>query len=154
MTFVPIDFDTQTLAVVLAGTRFDPSKPAVFIWEGVTQYISEDAVRQTLAYVGKSARGSAIAFTYVLKSIIERRSDIPGANEMADFVARSSAPWIFGLEPSEVPAFLKEFGLTLVADAGNADYQEKYIQPVGRRLVVSEAESSRRRWFEAGWDVF
>jgi methyltransferase (TIGR00027 family) len=139
VTFIPIDFDTQSLEDVFAGTSFDPSKPAVFIWEGVTQYITEEAVRRTLAFVGKAAPGSILVFTYVLKSIIERRSDIPGADHMMDVVSKQS-PWIFGLEPSNVQAFLKPFHLSLVADVGNANYQEKYLQPLKRTLIVSEGE--------------
>ena len=141
--FIPIDFDTQTVEAVFAGTTFDISKPAVFIWEGVTQYISEEAVRQTLTFVGKSASGSIIVFTYVLKSIIERRSDIPGADYMMDLVAKQ-APWIFGLEPSEVPDFLRTFHLDLIEDVGNADYQERYLQSLKRDLVVSEGERIAR----------
>src|SRR5271157_4689022 len=79
VTFIPIDFDTQNLEAVFAGTTFDSSRLAVFIWEGVTQYISEEAIQRTLNFVGKSAPGSSIVFTYVLKSIIEHRSDIPDA---------------------------------------------------------------------------
>jgi O-methyltransferase involved in polyketide biosynthesis len=56
----------------------------VFIWEGVTQYVSGDAVSQTLSFVGQSAPGSIIVFTYVLKSIIERRSNIPDADKIMD----------------------------------------------------------------------
>jgi methyltransferase (TIGR00027 family) len=139
VTFIPIDFDTQNLEEAVAGTPFDPSRPAVFIWEGVTQYITEEAVRRTLAFVGNSAPGSIIIFTYVLKSIIERRSDIPGADNLMDQVEKD-APFIFGLEPSSIADFLKPFHLALVADVGNADYQEKYLKPVGRHLVVSEGE--------------
>jgi len=139
VSFIPIDFDTQTLEAVFAGTDYDPSRPAVFIWEGVTQYITEAAVKQTLAFVGKSVPGSIIVFTYVLKSVIERRSDIPGAEHMMDVVSQQS-PWIFGLEPSGVTDFLKPFHLSLVADVGNADYQEKYLKSIGRNLVISEVE--------------
>ncbi len=139
VTFAPIDFDTQRLEAVLAGTTFDASRPAVFIWEGVTQYLSQEAVQQTLGLVGKSAPGSVIVFTYVLKSVIERRSDIPGAEHMLDIIAKSS-PWVFGLEPSGLPAFLETFHLTLVEDVGDADYQERYLKPVGRDLVVFEGE--------------
>ncbi|MGA9174055.1 MAG: SAM-dependent methyltransferase, partial [Thermoactinomyces sp.] len=136
VTFVPIDFDTQSLETVLAGTAFDSSKPAVFIWEGVTQYITEEAVRRTLAFVGTSAHGSVIVFTYVLKSIIERRSDIPGADHMMDVVAKS-APWLFGLEPADISTFLNQFHLALQADVGNTYYQEKYLKPIRRNMVVS-----------------
>ena len=139
VVFIPIDFDTQTLETGIAGTAFNPSRPAVFIWEGVTQYITEKAVSQTLAFVGKSAPGSIIVFTYVLKSIIERRSDIPDADHMMDVVAQQS-PWVFGLEPSSIPAFLKQFHLALIADVGDADYQEKYLKPLGRSLIVFEGE--------------
>ncbi len=139
VTYLPIDFDTQSLEEAFAGTSFDPSRQAAFVWEGVTQYITEEAVRQTLAFVGKTAPGSVLVFTYVLKNIIERRSDIPDAEHMLDVVAKS-APWIFGLEPAGLPAFLKPFQLSLVEDVGNADYQERYLRPLKRKLVVSEGE--------------
>ena len=139
VTFIPIDFDTQNLESVFAETSFDQSKQAVFTWEGVTQYITEGAVRRTLAFVGKSAPGSILVFTYVLKSVIERRSDILDADHLMDAVAHDS-PFIFGLEPSEIPAFLKPFHLKLIDDVGNTYYQEKYLKPIGRKLRVSEAE--------------
>ncbi len=140
VTFIPIDFDTQTLDEVFFETAFDPSKPSVFIWEGVTQYISEQAVQQTLSFIGKSAQGSIIVFTYVLKSIIEGRSNIPGIDRMMERVKKNNAPWIFGLEPAIVPAYLEPFHLALVEDVGNTDYQERYLKPLGRELTVSEAE--------------
>jgi len=140
VTFVPIDFDTQSLEAVVTRALFDPSRPAVFVWEGVTQYLPEEAVCRTLAFVGKSALGSILIFTYVLKSIIDRRSNLPGADKMMDYVAKNNYPWIFGLEPSNVPSFLKPFHLNPIADVGNADYQARYLKPLGRTLVVSEGE--------------
>ena len=140
VTYIPIDFATQTLESVFDGTSFDPSKPAMFVWEGVTQYLSEEDVRRTLSFVGKSAPGSIIVFTYVLKSIIERRSDIPGAEKMLDWVAKNNAVWHFGLEPSSIQAYLQPFHLTLIEDVGNADYQERYLKPLNRHLTVTEGE--------------
>ncbi len=142
VTFLPIDFEMQSLEAVLSGTAFDPSRPVVFVWEGVTQYLLEEAVRRTLACVGQSAPGSILVFTYVLKSIIERRSDIAGAEKLMDVVAKQHAPWLFGLEPSCVPSFLKPFHLHLIADVGNAEYQASYLKPLGRNLVVFEGERS------------
>lgn len=139
VTFVPIDFDMQTLEAVFSVTAFNSGKPAIFVWEGVTQYISEEAVRQTLAFVGRSAPGSILVFTYVLKSIIERRSNIPNANHLMDVAAKQS-PWIFGIEPSGIQDFLKPYHLVLIADVGNVDYQEKYLKPMERNLVIFEGE--------------
>lgn len=139
VSFIPIDFDTQTLEASFSGTAFSPAKPAIFLWEGVTQYISEEAVRKTLASVGNSIRGSIIVFTYVLKSIIEGRSDIPGVEHLMDAVAKQ-APWAFGLEPCDVPDLLQLYHLTLLADVGRFDYQEKYLKPIERNLFVFAGE--------------
>jgi methyltransferase (TIGR00027 family) len=140
VTFLPIDFDTQSLQAVFTGTAFDPASPAVFVWEGVTQYLSEQAVRQTLAFVGTSAPGSILVFTYVLKSLIERRSGIPGADTMMDRVAKQGSPWLFGLEPESLASLLEPFHLRLLTDVGSADYQANYFKPLKRELVVSEME--------------
>jgi O-methyltransferase involved in polyketide biosynthesis len=62
---------------------------------------------------------------------------------MRNFTIRQTdgiADGIFGLEPSRLPEFLEQFHLTLIEDVGNADYQEKYLKPIGRKLVVSEGE--------------
>ncbi len=58
---------------------------------------------------------------------------------MMDVVARS-APWVFGLEPSDIAEFLRPFHLALIADVGRADYQERYLKPVARSLAVFEGE--------------
>ncbi len=137
--FIPIDFDLQTLESVFAGTSFDPANPAAFILEGVTQYITEESVQRTLSFVGKTAPGSTLIFTYVLKSVIERRSGIPGANKLMDTVSRDS-PWIFGLEPSSLPETLRRFHLELVEDVGAEYYQERYLRPSGRSLDVFAGE--------------
>jgi methyltransferase (TIGR00027 family) len=139
VTYIPIDFDTQTLETVFSATNFDGQVPTVYIWEGVTQYLSEGAVRQTFSFVGKSTPGSLIVFTYVLRSIIERRSDIPDANHLMEVIAKQS-PWTFGLEPSSISDFLSPYHLTIVADVGDQDYQEKYLKPMGRKLDVFEGE--------------
>jgi methyltransferase (TIGR00027 family) len=139
VTFIPIDFDSQNLETIFSGTTFDSSRPAVFIWEGVTQYITEEAVQRTLTFVGKSAPGSLIVFTYVVKSLIEHRSDIPDAEHMLETVAKS-APWVYGLEPASLPVFLAPFHLALVADVGASDYQTSYLKPMGRTLAVFAGE--------------
>jgi methyltransferase (TIGR00027 family) len=140
VAFVPIDFNIDSLESAFAPTSYDPSKRAVFIWEGVTQYIPEDAVRKTLAFVGKSASGSRIAFTYVLKSIIDGNSDVPGARRLMTEVAKQGAPWIFGLDPESISQYLEPFHLVLKADVGRADYNARYLTPMNRTLVVSDCE--------------
>ena len=140
VAFIPTDFNTDSLESVFARTSLDWSKRAVFIWEGVTQYISEDAVRKTLSFAGKSASGSKLAFTYVVKGVIDGSSEIPGAQRLMTEVAKRGAPWIFGLGPQTVGDYLAPFHLALKADVGSVDYQARYLRPMNRGLTISECE--------------
>ena len=54
-------------------------KPIFFIWEGVTQYLTEDEVINTLKFISKASSGSKAVFTYILKSVIDKSSKVVGA---------------------------------------------------------------------------
>lgn len=137
--FVPVDLGVQPLGEALRNAGLDADRPVLFVWEGVTQYLSEAAVRSTLDVVAGSARGSALVFTYVLRKEIghaARRGWSSGMFQGFGVVE----PWLFGLDQDEVPGFLEEFGLHLMEDVGDLDYQRRYLRPVGRELPVSAAE--------------
>ena len=63
LTFIPIDFEVQTLAAGMAASPFNPHEPAFFSWLGVTQYLTTEAVLSTLHYIASStAPSSEIVF--------------------------------------------------------------------------------------------
>lgn len=137
--FVPIDFERQPLGEALAAAGLENGRPSLFVWEGVTQYLSEAAVRSTLAFVGESAPGSAIAFTYILRSVVEGTPWVGWDSRLRQSLG-SAEPWRFGLDPAELRAFVDGFGLRLIEDVGDAEYQTRYLNPVRRQLLVSDAE--------------
>lgn len=137
--FVPIDFDSQPLGEALAAAGLDPGLPVLFVWEGVTQYLGEAAVRSTLTVVGESAPGSAVVFTYILRSVIEDNPWVGWDGRLSQRLG-SAEPWRFGLDQAELPAFLAGFGLRLIDHVGEADYQTRYLNAIGRKLLVSDAE--------------
>lgn len=137
--YVPIDFNTQPLDQALGAAGFDASRPALFVWEGVTQYLTEAAVRATLTFVGGSAPGSMLVFTYVLPGTV-------GPNAYQGWSAAlkqhldSTEPWLFGLDPQDLAGFLGPFGLNFLDDVGDAEYQDRYLAPIGQRLLVDPGE--------------
>lgn len=64
LTFVPVDFERQTLATQLEQAGFDFSQPAVVSWVGVTMYLTVDAIRETLLTVARGAAGTTMVLTY------------------------------------------------------------------------------------------
>jgi len=127
--FVELDFDRQSLPRALAEAGFDASLPALFLWEGVTNYLAPDAVDSTLRYLGTRARGSRVVFTYVDRGALDGSVSFKGAPDILRGVARLGEPWTFGLCPSEVPDFLRMRGLELDRDSAAREYRAQYLGP-------------------------
>jgi methyltransferase (TIGR00027 family) len=63
VSLVLIDFEVQNLENVLkqAGHSFD--QRSFFVWEGVTQYLTEAAMRGTFQFLAKAKPGSRLVLT-------------------------------------------------------------------------------------------
>jgi methyltransferase (TIGR00027 family) len=65
LRFVPVDFTRDSLPDALATAGHAADQPTVWVWEGVTMYLGDDALRSTLAAVrSRSAPGSALLAHY------------------------------------------------------------------------------------------
>jgi methyltransferase (TIGR00027 family) len=141
VVLVPVDFQTDDLADVLHAHGFAPEIPTMFVWEAVTQYLTEDGVRRTLAFLAKAALGSRLSFTYVRKDFLDG-VDFYGAEQAhQDFVVRQPM-WHFGLDPDDVRSLLQEYDWAEREQVGSQEYLTRYIRPTGRDLPVSEIERS------------
>lgn len=59
--FVAVDFDQESACDKLRASGYDPAKKTLFLWEGVTLYLDESTVRQTLRDIRQlAAKGSAV----------------------------------------------------------------------------------------------
>ena len=70
VTFVETDFNQRSWFEALQDHGFEPALPTFILWEGVTMYLDEDAVRSTLGQVAKLAPGSRIAFDYLSRELV------------------------------------------------------------------------------------
>jgi methyltransferase (TIGR00027 family) len=125
LRFAAIDFNRQSLPEVLTAAGFERTAPALFLWEGVTNYLTEEAVDGVLSYVGGCASGTRIVFTYVHRGALDGSAAFFGAPKIVADVARIGEPWTFGFDPAEVGWYLRERSLELDADAGAAKYRRQ-----------------------------
>jgi methyltransferase (TIGR00027 family) len=138
--YAPIDFNLQTIGETLQKNQFDFSKPVFIIWEGVTQYITKEAVEKVFEFFSELATGSYIVFSYVLESVINKKSEIPGANKLVKLTEKTNAPWLFGIESIDIIPWLEKYKLSLIEDIGAVYCKEKYLQPIHRHLDLTEIE--------------
>jgi methyltransferase (TIGR00027 family) len=118
--FVTIDFSSQSLKV-LSDAGFDHEQPACFVWEGVTNYLSAEAIDDVLREVRRAAPGSTLIFTYVHRDVLDHPASYYGAERLTSRLRAFGEPWTFGLLPDEIEAFLSDRGLRLTADRAVAD---------------------------------
>jgi methyltransferase (TIGR00027 family) len=138
---VPVDFERDDLMTVLASNGYDPAGRTFFVWEGVTQYLTEAAVRATFAHLSHAARGSRIDFTYVRSDFIDG-TNMYGAAGFYRRVRVKSELWKFGLPPEGIGDFLADYGWRLIEQAGPDEFVDRYVRPTGRDLTASQIEWS------------
>jgi methyltransferase (TIGR00027 family) len=140
VTFVGIDFDRGSLGDELGAAGFETRMRTLFIWEGVTQYLTAGAVGDTLRFVAGAHPDSAIVFTYVRRGLIDGTDRPDWFEPFLSFADRVGSPLRFGLDPAELEGYLADRGLVLISDVGAADYRRRYLVPLGRDLAVFDGE--------------
>src|SRR5262245_9435384 len=124
--FVPLDFNRGDLASAMSAAGYRPSLRTLFLWEGVTNYLSEAAVDATLRWCARAAAGSRLLFTYAHADVLAHPDAFVGAARLFASLARFGERWTFGIEPGRLSAFLAERGLSLESDLGASEYRELY----------------------------
>jgi methyltransferase (TIGR00027 family) len=125
--FYQIDFNKQSLEELAEQHNFDFTKPTTVIWEGVTNYLTEDAIKSTFGFIAKFAKNSYVIFTYVHKKILESPSSFLGGEKLLEDLDKLEEKWTFGFQPEELSNYLKPFGMVVLEDMGATEYRAKYL---------------------------
>lgn len=73
-TYVSCDFEREDFVDRLVAEGFDRNAPAVFVWEGVIFYLTEQAARATLRRIATACHPeSVVVFDFLEKKIVEGR---------------------------------------------------------------------------------
>jgi methyltransferase (TIGR00027 family) len=74
VTFVAADFEKDDWLVCLSAAGFAAGERTLFLWEGVTMYLTREAVEDSLRKVASTAQGSVVAFDYFTTEALESRA--------------------------------------------------------------------------------
>jgi methyltransferase (TIGR00027 family) len=127
LTFVPIDFERETLAEGLRTADFDAEQQTFFTWLGVVPYLTEEAVWATAGFVASLPNGAHAVFDYgdapaslspEMRASHERR---------AAQVTALGEPFMSYFEPLELRAKLISLGFSEVEDLGPRQIASRYF---------------------------
>jgi O-methyltransferase involved in polyketide biosynthesis len=124
--YLPIDLARDRLdgALEAIGT----TEPVLFLWEGVTPYLSMEAIDATLAAIGRCAEGSSVAFDYYFP---DPSAEVP---RFQRYLRRHGEPVVSRMEPERVAPALAAHGLTLASDVHAPELSARHL--AGRADVV------------------
>ena len=128
VTYIPINFNKEKLEDVLGKTSYNTALKTCFLWEGVSYYLKEEAVKDTLSAINIfSGVGSTVSFDYFYRSAIDGSTGYYGANEIYREVLKSKEPFRFGLNKGEIEEFLAESGFDVVEHHYPEEFEKKYL---------------------------
>ncbi|MFI6368146.1 class I SAM-dependent methyltransferase [Nocardia sp. NPDC050630] len=126
LTFVPVDFETGTLATGLESAGFSRTDPAVFVWLGVVFYLTQDAAHTTLEYIARQSEPVEVIFDYLQPADTdEERAQLQARANRAEAVGE---PWFSYFTPDDIATQLRALGFTDVEDHSATDLIAGYLE--------------------------
>ncbi len=139
VVFVPVDFNSQSLDRRLFESGYDERLKTLFIWQGVTQYLTPEAVEATLAFIADhSGPGSAVVFDYMYPTLLDGTVKHGEVSNMRSKRWASGEMMTFGIPQGTVTQFLEQRGFTNVLDADAKYLHETYFKGENAKRTVSD----------------
>lgn len=135
LTYVPVDFEKQSLAVELERDGFDMQAPAFFAWLGVVPYLTLEAFRSTVSFLSKRPHGSGLVLDYGQPRHVLPLREQQGRDSLAARVQQAGEPFQLFFTPEEIAAELAAY--SRIEDIGSEEIQARYFPERSDGLTVS-----------------
>ncbi len=134
LAYVPVNFESESLDGALKAAGFDFSAPAYFAWLGVVPYLTPEAFRETVNFIGALAAGSGVVLDYG-----QPRSVLPfleqlAHDSLASRVQLAGEPFQLFFTPAEIAAQLSQFHS--IEDIGTEEINARYFHGRADQLAV------------------
>lgn len=151
VTFIPVDFNTQSLGERLLASGYNEQGKTLFIWQGVTMYLTAEGVDRTLGFIAShSGPGSAVIFDYFFNEFL-RDTSRPDVKRIRRIVQVIGEEHLFGIDEGQLEPFLTQRGFRDVRNADAEELKQLYFTgPNARREVATGAAIASARVDKAG----
>jgi methyltransferase (TIGR00027 family) len=137
LTFVPTDFEEQTLGSALQSSGFQSDEVSFFSWLGVTPYRTAEGAMATLAFIGSMPVGSGVVFDYAVECSSLGFAEEIAMDALASRVARAGEPFRLFIDPLALAGMLRAAGFHMIEDLGPAAIDEMYFDGRADGLRIS-----------------
>lgn len=139
VTYAPVDFNSQTLADGLCAANFQADKPAFFSWLGVTMYLENQTVLDTLRLIHSMSPENGVVFDYTVpRHLLDPMGKLV-LGEIMRRVAAAGEPFRGFFAPAELEAALKQIGYRHIEDLNSEAINARYFANRKDSLKVAGA---------------
>lgn len=132
--FVGVDFETDDLGERLRTAGYRKDARTLFVWQGVSMYLTATGIDRTLAFVAEhSAKGSVVVFDY----FDAREMESGEAAMIRFFTGMMGEKVTFGIAQNEIVQFLEARGFTGVRNAHGAEMARPYLLGANARRPMA-----------------
>jgi methyltransferase (TIGR00027 family) len=110
ITFVPIDFEKQTLKAGLEHSGLDLNSAAFFSWLGVTPYLTREACMTTLKFIAGMPTGSGVVFDFAVDPALLNPGQRQALAALSKRVAAAGEPFQLFFDPEKLQDELESLG--------------------------------------------
>jgi len=130
--FAAADFTRETLGEVLGRAGIPRDEAVYFSWLGVTMYLSEEAIGQSLDAMAAVSERASVTFTF------RQPPDpaVPSEEKIADLVAAAGEPFVSAFTPEAIAEKLIERGLCNLDFLTPEKALERYYTPARDDLAA------------------
>lgn len=139
LTFVPVDFERQTLAQGLKDAGFKADQPAFFSWLGVTPYLARETVLAILQWLISICSSNGVVFDYVVPRSSLSPLSRAAFDLLANRVAAAGEPFIGFFDPDQLTSDLRKMGFVHVEDLDAERINARYFASRSDGLHVAGA---------------
>ena len=125
--YLQIDFNVQNLEDLLVAQKINFNLPTAILWEGVTNYLSAEAIDNTFQVLQRFGSGSIVIFTYIDKQVLDNPARFKGAEKLMQDLGKLEERWTFGFKPASLASYLLPFRFDLVEDKNAVEYRAQYL---------------------------
>jgi methyltransferase (TIGR00027 family) len=136
LTFVPVDFERQTLADGLRQSAFDTGVAAFFSWLGVTPYLTRDACMIKLSFVAKMPAGSGVVFDFAVDPALLNAGQRIALGVLSKRVAAAGEPFQLFFDPKKLQDELKGMGFDRTEFLQGKELNARYFKDREDGLLV------------------
>lgn len=137
LIYVPADFQSESVKELLSRHDYDFGQRTFIIMEGLTMYLPEESLRQTLSIIASHPPGSSAVFDFVTSFVIGalQHMDLKRLPKAAQksmgnlmYLIRDE-PWLFGFPVGKESEYLDEFGLEVkeILMVSSRDAARRYL---------------------------